>query len=85
MVPCTTRHFEVGFDALTFDLEIRFEAGVGDSAWLPPGKLVYDETVNNVRYRDEPPHLPQLRLIRSATTGPNVRRNGIAVSVCWQF
>jgi hypothetical protein len=51
VVPRTTRHVEVGFETLTFGLAAAFEAGVGARAGVQPGDLVYDESVNSLRYR----------------------------------
>lgn len=50
VVPRTTRHVEVGFATLTFRLEENFESGLGDRAGVQPGDLVYDESVNSLRY-----------------------------------
>jgi hypothetical protein len=51
VVPRTTRHVEVGFDTLTFRLAEAFESGVGARAGVQPGELVYDESINGLRYR----------------------------------
>ena len=50
-VPRTTRHVEVGFDTLTFGLAEAFESGLGARVGVQPGELVYDESVNRLRYR----------------------------------
>lgn len=49
--PRTTHHVEVGFGTLTSGLAEAFESGIGAGAGVQPGELVYDESVNRLRYR----------------------------------